>query len=268
MFESCIFALMAQLIHRIFHYLQYVIRAKNEHAFHSPFVYDFATKVVYTNKQYYIFDPIEKLRAQLQNNHSTIKLEEIGAKKKGTYEKKISEISRQSVLPKKYAQLLFKCILHFKPNSILELGTNLGLTTAYLAGANETIKVISIEGNAALSELARIHLDSLSLKNSEIIRHFFDAVLPTLLEKNNFDFTFVDGNHTETATVKYFHWIKKQAHENTIIVFDDIYWSKGMTAAWMTIKKDSQVSITFDFYKFGFVFFKTGIEKQNFTIRY
>ncbi len=256
------------MVHRILSFLVYLLKAKNEHSFHSPFVYDFVTKVLYTDKQYYAFDVIEKLRSDLQNNHSIITFEEIGAKQKGIYQKKIAKIVQQAVLPKKYAQLLFKCILYFKPQSVLELGTNLGLTTAYLASANENTKVISIEGNKHLAKLANEHLGHLKLKNADVIEALFDDKLPTLLEENKFDLIFVDGNHTEAATLRYFEYFKMYAKPNTIIVFDDIYWSKGMTSAWKMIKSDPFVSISIDLYKFGLVFFKQGIEKQDFTIRY
>jgi predicted O-methyltransferase YrrM len=259
---------MSQVLHRLLSYLQYLIKAKNEHAFHSPFIYDFATKVVYTDKLFYAFDAIEKLRWQLQNDHSIIALEELGAKEKGTYTKKISHIIQQAVLPKKYAQLLFKCIDYFKSTAILEIGTNLGITTAYLASANSKASLVSIEGNAAISTLAIKNLQTLGLNNTQIVTALFDNCLPELLGQTNFDFIYVDGNHTEAATLRYFEWIKTRASENTIVVFDDIYWSKGMTTAWQAIKKDACIGLTLDFYKFGMVFFKSDMVKQDFVVRF
>jgi predicted O-methyltransferase YrrM len=259
---------MSQVLHRLLSYLQYRLKAKNEHAFHSPFVYDFVTKVVYTDKTFYAFDTIEKLRWQLQNDHSIIELEELGAKEKGTYTKKVSTIAQQAVLPKKYAQLLFKCIDYFKCTKILEIGTNLGITAAYLASANSKAKVVSIEGNPNLSNLAIKNSQTLGLHNTQIITALFDDSLPTLLNENNFDFIYVDGNHTEAATLRYFDWIKATATENTIVVFDDIYWSMGMTEAWQVIKKDTSISLTLDFYKFGMVFFKSDRVKQDFVVRF
>jgi predicted O-methyltransferase YrrM len=268
MFESCIFALMAQLAHRIISYVKYLLKAKNEHAFHSPFVFDFTTKVLYTKKDFYAFEVLEKKRLQLQNNHSTIEIEELGAKQKGHYEKKIADIANQAVLPKKYAQLLFKCIDYFQPQSVLELGTNLGLTTAYLAMAHSNIKVTSIEGNASLSQFAKNEHSQLKIQNIKIINALFDDVLPDLNRQNDYDFVFIDGNHTKTATLQYFNILKTKAKQNNIIIFDDIYWSKGMTEAWELIKKDSAIGITIDLYKFGMVFFKDDIVKQDFVIRF
>jgi predicted O-methyltransferase YrrM len=268
MFESCIFALMAQLAHRIISYIKYLLKAKNEHAFHSPFVFDFTTKVLYTKKDFYAFEVLEKWRWQLQNNHSTIEIEELGAKQKGRYEKKIADIAKQAVLPKKYAQLLFKCIDYFQPQSVLELGTNLGLTTAYLAMANSNVKVTSIEGNLSLSQFANNEHKKLNIPNIEIINALFDTVLPNLSAQQTFDFIFIDGNHTKTATLHYFNILKTNAKQNNIIVFDDIYWSKGMTEAWNIVKKDKAIGITIDLYKFGMVFFKNDIEKQDFVVRF
>jgi predicted O-methyltransferase YrrM len=268
MLESCIFALMVQLLHRLIYYIKYKIKAQNEHAFHSPFVFDFATKVVYSEKEFYTFDAIEKLRLQLQNNHSSIQLEELGAKTKGNFNTSIAKVAKQAVLPKKYAQLLFKCIDYFQPNTILELGTNLGLTTGYLAAGNRSSKVFSIEGNKVLADMALQNLKALQIDNVNIVNDLFDKHLPPLLKANTFDFIYVDGNHTETATLLYFEWLKAKQHPNMVIVFDDIYWSAGMTKAWAQIKKDETVSLTLDLYKYGFVFFKLGMEKQDFVVRF
>jgi predicted O-methyltransferase YrrM len=259
---------MAQLAHRIISYIKYFLKAKNEHAFHSPFVFDFTTKVLNTKKDFYAFEMLEKWRWQLQNNHSTITIEELGAKQKGYYEKKISDIAQQAVLPKKYAQLLFKCVDYFEPQTVLELGTNLGLTTAYLASANSNIKVTSIEGNLSLCELANKEHKKLNIRNINIINGLFDQVLPELTAQKTFDFIFIDGNHTKAATLHYFNILKTKAKQNSIIVFDDIYWSQGMTEAWNIIKKDNAIGISIDLYKFGLVFFKNDIEKQDFIIRF
>jgi len=58
------------------------------------------------------------------------------------------------------------------------------------------------------------------------------------------------------------------SNENSIFVFDDIHWSAGMESAWEIIKKDNRVSITIDLFWFGLVFFRGGIEKQDFVLHY
>ena len=55
--------------------------------------------------------------------------------------------------------------------------------------------------------------------------------------------------------------------ESTILVFDDIYWSRDMTQAWETILKDSRVIVSIDCFNLGFIFFRKEQPKQHFRIR-
>jgi hypothetical protein len=56
---------------------------------------------------------------------------------------------------------------------------------------------------------------------------------------------------------------------NTVLIFDDIYWSKGMTDAWTTIKQNENVRLTIDIFQLGFVFFRTErLAKEDFMLRY
>ena len=61
----------------------------------------------------------------------------------------------------------------------------------------------------------------------------------------------------------------ERAHEGTILVFDDIYWSREMTRAWTEIKKDPRINLTIDIYRFGIVFMhRDKLAKEDFTLRY
>ena len=44
----------------------------------------------------------------------------------------------------------------------------------------------------------------------------------------NIDLVFIDGNHQENPTISYFEKCLNYAHNDTIFIFDDIYWSIGM----------------------------------------
>jgi hypothetical protein len=52
-----------------------------------------------------------------------------------------------------------------------------------------------------------------------------------------------------------------------VLIFDDIYWSDEMAAAWEKIKLNSAVTLSVDLFYFGIVFFKKEFkEKQHFTL--
>jgi predicted O-methyltransferase YrrM len=96
----------------------------------------------------------------------------------------------------------------------------------------------------------------------------FDDTLPDIINSlEKLDFVFADGNHQKDATLKYFEWCLPKVHENTMLIFDDIYWSAGMKEAWAQIKAHPQVTITIDLFWIGLVFFKPGQAKEDFLVR-
>jgi predicted O-methyltransferase YrrM len=87
-------------------------------------------------------------------------------------------------------------------------------------------------------------------------------------QTDSLDFVFVDGNHKKDATLNYFNWCLPKVNEDTVLIFDDIYWSKGMEEAWIEIKNNPQVSVTVDLFWIGLVYFRKGQEKEHFRIKF
>jgi hypothetical protein len=54
----------------------------------------------------------------------------------------------------------------------------------------------------------------------------------------------------------------------TVIIIDDIYSSTGMKEAWNEIKKFEMVTVTIDIYRMGIVFFREGMKRNDYIIRY
>jgi predicted O-methyltransferase YrrM len=81
------------------------------------------------------------------------------------------------------------------------------------------------------------------------------------------DFVFVDGNHQKQATLNYFEWCLPKVTENTLLIFDDIYWSEGMKEAWTQIKAHPDVTVTIDLFWIGLVYFRKGQVKEDFLVR-
>ena len=110
----------------------------------------------------------------------------------------------------------------------------------------------------------------MGINNVQMIRGNFDKTLEPLLKGiEKLDFVFVDGNHRYQPTINYFHLLKPKMQEQSILIFDDIHWSKEMEAAWDEIKKDPSISLTIDLFFIGIVFFrKEQLVKQDFSIQY
>ena len=255
-------------------YLKYYFKASNGkgHGIHSPFLFTYITEVLNDNRHFYAYDKIEALRRQLLNSDKELVIEDFGAgSRKGlTNKRKVAEIANSSLKSKKFAQLLFRMINYYQPQTILELGTSLGITTSYLAAAKLDAKIITMEGAASIASIAKENFNQLNLNNIQVVEGNFDETLSnTLAEIKQIDFAFLDGNHRYQPTIDYFNQVLNNTNENTIIVIDDVHWSEEMDKAWDYIKQHPQVTLSIDLFFIGIVLFKKEFKtKQDFIIRF
>ena len=254
--------------------MQYFLTALNGkgHGVHSPFVFEFITKVLNDKTQYPCYKNIEQLRHQLKHDNTLLTIQDFGAGSRvhASYKRKVSDIAASSLKPKKFSQLLFHIASFYKPFNIVELGTSLGITTAYLASANENAQVITMEGAKEVAAIARNNFQQLRIKNTDIIEGDFDINLSYVVNNlSSIDLAFVDGNHRKEPTVRYFEQLLSKTKNNSILVFDDVHWSKEMEEAWEHIKRHSSVTLSIDLFFIGIVFFRQEqLEKQHFSIRF
>ena len=255
-------------------YLRYYFTASNGkgHGVHSPFVFDFIQQVLRDKKQYDCYVEIEQRRRQLQADSSVIEVEDFGAGSAviKTNSRVVKDIANSSLKPKKYAQLLFRMVRYYKPLAVVELGTSLGITSAYLAQGYGPAKLFTCEGAASIAAIAQQTFDALQVKNVEVIKGDFTVTLPELFSKiETVDFVFIDGNHREEPTLQYFQQLLNHSTALTIFIFDDIHWSAGMEAAWQTIQQHPAVTLTIDLFFIGLVFINPDFKvKQHFSIRF
>ena len=239
---------------------------------HSPFVYDFIRNVLNNGKKFARQPAIEDLREALKKDHEQLDIEDLGAgSRKGTAKTKtVTQLAYTSLKPRKYARLLYRLAKHYQPKTIIELGTSLGLTTAYLSTACPGSKIYTVEGSSAIRAKAMTNFKSLGLTNIQSLLGDFDNVLPEVLAKEPVvDLAYIDGNHRYEPTMRYFHQFLAHTNDASILVFDDIHWSEEMERAWNEIKEHAAVQYTIDIFFLGFVFFRKEFKvKQHFKIRF
>jgi len=255
----------------VFGYLKHRFTAKTRHGVHSPFVYKLIDEIIYDFHAKKEYREIEELRTALLNDARIVRVTDLGAGShvNNNKEKAVSTIARNALKPARLAQLIFRLAQHFSPATVVELGTCLGITTAYLAKAAPQAHVISIEGCPETAAVAAENLGRLNISNVELQTGNFDTVLPAILDQQeSLDFVFVDGNHRKDATLNYFEWCLPKLTEDGILIFDDIYWSQGMKEAWQQIKADPRVTVTIDLFWIGLVFVRNGQVKEDFKVRF
>jgi predicted O-methyltransferase YrrM len=237
---------------------------------HSPFVFSFYNEVLLKSNP----ECTQKTNKLIQLYHTQnleIPVEDYGAgSKTGNDVTNTRMLLKNVSSTPKYGQLLCNLVTFLNCRNILELGTNLGIGTAYLAAPGHHNKIISIEGNKALTALARQSLADTGFEKIEIIAGTFENTLPEVLASHPpFDLVFVDGNHRKEPTLRYFEWLLEHVHDHSAIIFDDIYWSEEMTEAWHHICRHKSVRLSIDLYKFGIVFFrKEHYNKEHFILWY
>ncbi len=255
------------LFFRLRKFVEYQWVAKTQYYLHSPFTYRFYLDVL-LNKPTIELSSVLNYRKKLRSSYTSIDITDFGT---GTSRSvALSQLERQVAVPHKYGALLYSVVKHFRPETILEVGTSIGLSSSYMALGNPCSKVISLEGSHNIAQIARQAHTDLNIGNIEVTEGEFSKSIPVALSKTKkFDLIYFDGNHTKEATLKYFELCLPAIHQDSIIIFDDIYWSPGMCEAWEEIKKHPSVTITIDLYKVGICFFrKEKLAKENFVLRY
>lgn len=254
-------------MHLLKSYLKFLWNSNNSHGVHSPFVFDLLRKCFYDNNEYREYTLLKKYRESLLLNKNTIEVTDFGAGSRvfKSNTRAINQIAQNAGISGKDARLLFRIVNYFKPKTILEIGTSLGLATSALAFGNPKAQLTSLEGCPETAKIARQQFDKFDLGIDSVVSKF-ESYLQT--EKSGtYDLIYFDGNHSKKATLQYFDSLLSTAHNETVWIFDDIHWSADMEEAWEIIKKHPKVTVTIDTFQWGLVFFRREQEKEHFILR-
>lgn len=216
---------------------------------------------------------IENHRASLYRQKSLLETTDFGSGSAHTPYKtrfrKVNEVARHSSVSPKMGKLLFRLAAFSEPGNILEIGTAMGISTMYLSCAAPESRLVSIEGCAVIAQKALDGFKKHGLDNIELVQGNFNKYLPEVLTTiDKLDMIFIDGNHREKPTIKYFDNILTKIHPGSIVVIDDIHWSKGMENAWQKIFSRPEVSISIDLFRTGILLFREDIPKQHFRLKF
>lgn len=255
------------MMHFVKSYLQFLKDSSNQHGVHSPFVYSLVTQCFYNRKKNESYAKLAEYRKSMLQDHTVISVTDYGAGSRvfKSNHRKVSAIAQNAGATAKRIRLLARCMEYFKPTSVLELGTSVGIGTAALATIPST-KVISLEGCPATAAVAQKQLQDFGFSNVDVVVGRFRESITKQLPAS-YDVIYFDGNHSKKATLEYVQLLVPTTHNDTLWIFDDIHWSLEMTEAWEEIKKMDQVRVTIDCFWLGFVFFRKEQEKEHFTIR-
>ncbi|TDE43851.1 class I SAM-dependent methyltransferase [Flavobacterium rhamnosiphilum] len=258
------------MLFQIKSYVQFLWHSKNEHAVHSPFVFSLLTKCFYDKKSKPEYAILKKYRDSILANNNTIEVTDFGAGSKvfKSNTRVIAKIAKTAGISQKRAELLFRIVNYFQSQSILEIGTSLGLATSALSLGNLKAKIITLEGCPETAKIAQNQFNQFSLTNINLdVTEFGSYLSDFRLSTFDFQLIYFDGNHSKKATIDYFEVLLPTITNETVWIFDDIHWSPEMEEAWKIIKKHPKVTVTIDTFQWGLVFFRKEQPKEHFVIR-
>ena len=256
------------MYYQIKSYVKYLRKATNQHGVHSPFIYDLVTQCFYNKKKYSAYETLTKHRKHLLKDMSNIVVTDFGAGSRvfTSNKRNVAAIAKNAGMSKKRQRLLYRLVVYLQPKSALELGTSLGLGTVAMALGNPKITITTVEGCTNTANKAQDGFEEFSISNIELHNETFEDFFGNSRELGC-NLVYIDGNHNQERTLSYFESLLPQVQNDSVLIFDDIYWSPQMTEAWNRIKDHKRVTASIDTYQWGLVFFRKEQQKQHFFIR-
>ena len=257
------------MLFQIKSYLKFLWESKNEHGVHSPFVFTLVTKCFYDKKPKPEYQVLQQYRQSLLENKNFIEVTDFGAGSKvfKSNKRQISKIAKTAGITQKRAQLLYRIVNYFQPTTILEIGTSLGLATSALALGNPKAVITTLEGCPETLAITKSQILISKFQNIEFLNTEFSSYLNQITPSGVRGLIYFDGNHSKQATIDYFEFLLPTISNESIWIFDDIHWSKEMSATWEIIKTHPKVTVTIDTFQWGLVFFRKEQKKEHFVIR-
>lgn len=250
-------------------FIRYWLLQADEHSLHSPFVFDLYNEIIKTASILKQSD-IEALRAELLKDQTQVELIDFGAGSRvnTNSQRPIAEIAKNSSTPPKFSALLSALIKHFNYRTIFELGTSLGINTLYISQDSEA-SIITFEGDPTLAKRAKKTFSDFRRKNITVVEGNIDEALKTEVSKvEAIDLAYIDANHRYEPTLRYYEEIRAKCHEKSLIVLDDIHWSKEMNRAWRNIKNRPEVTVSIDLFEGGLLFFDPKLTRGDYILKF
>lgn len=248
-------------------YWSYLIHSKGRHGVHSPFVFQLADSCLTAKVDKNFQTERKKWYRLLVSDMATFPVTDHGAGSHVLNQKRsVGELFKTSSSKGIYGDLLYKLARYFKPQTVLELGTSIGVGTVHLKMGYPKNHLFTVEGCDNTLRQGMQSFDYWKLDGIATFRSTFDEFLsqPSFQQ---YDLIFIDGHHDGKATLDYLERLQDQSHDETLFIFDDIRWSDDMWEAWEQIRKDERFHVTIDLGRMGLVWRRPQQTKEHFVLR-
>jgi len=183
--------------------------------------------------------------------------------------RRVSEMVRTASRKRRSGELLYRICRYYKPRRGLELGTHLGIATMYQVAGESFERFVTLDGAERVVEIARSGFEEWAFQPEYIIGSFEETLSGDLdLVALQPDYVFIDGNHRYEPAMRYFHHLLPHMTDGAIMIWDDIYWSKGMQKAWNEIIHHSEVTVSIDLFFLGICLIRRNQAQEHFHLRF
>jgi predicted O-methyltransferase YrrM len=167
----------------------------------------------------------------------------------------VARACRASKKPKE-AFLLHALVREIRPARVIELGTNLGISSAYQRAALDAVggeaRLLTCEASPYRLRLASGLHERLGLGPIAYCQGLFDDTLEhALASMGSIDYAFIDARHQYQPTLDYFDAIWERAEPGAVFVFDDVRLTDGMERAWRRLRADPRLALVVDLHSIG-----------------
>ncbi|MCF8236593.1 MAG: class I SAM-dependent methyltransferase [Saprospiraceae bacterium] len=232
----------------------YYWQARTAYSMHSPLLYSFCREVLDDRRSFYAFEEIEIWRYHLLHESSELHVVDLGAGGQDALDQNriVSSIAKTSLSPPWKCRYLFRMVLWWKPDLLLEFGTSLGVSTAYLAAASIHTPLITVDGSDSHLQLARKGWNKLGLDHIEEWNLSFQQAIQRIpWDQHGRILIYLDGDHRPARVLEILQTIQEKTRHPFLVIIDDIRWSDDMWAGWQEWRSAFQSGAWLDLYQVG-----------------
>jgi predicted O-methyltransferase YrrM len=154
-----------------------------------------------------------------------------------------------------WARFLMRLVRELGPESCLELGTAIGISTAYQGAALEMNRrgiLRSIDRSRPLIGHARELLADLRIDRVELVPGDLDEVLEDVAARAApIQMVFLDALRDRDPNLRQFRRLLPHLAPGAALVIDDIRWSGEMRRTWKEISSHERVDTSVDLWRLG-----------------
>lgn len=243
------------------------VRYRKGHGVHSPFAFNFITKVIDERAAYYCEDAIELTRKKISYPEQRFRLP-VGDGPKEE-ELSIQAILKKRAIKPKNGALLMRMANYFKPRTILQVGETAGFSSLYLSSYSSEAQVVVLEEQPARAALCRTVFEKHKATNIQLREGAYRDTLPiTLNETTRVDFVYLDFANSVELNTYVIEQCLPHLHDRSVLVVAGIKTSKEKKEFWKQLCFRPEVSVTVDVYEFGIAFFDKKLYKRNYIVSF